>query len=67
MTVRELIDDLKGLDPEADVTFHVQGDITIKQELEGRYNGFYDFDHCLDDPCDLDGIDESARFCLWVR
>lgn len=69
MKVAELIEELQGFNPEAEVTWNVSGDIVVNQELEGKYYGRYDFDHYLDRAAYLDDIDEvgkRVRIDLWV-
>lgn len=64
--VAELIDELKQLDPEADVSFRVCGNVCMKQELTGRYSGVYDLETDVDTEAELDCIDSTGEITLWI-
>ena len=66
MKVAELIEELKQLDPAADVSFRVCGNVSMKQELTGRYSGVYDLDTDVDTEAELDSIENNGEITLWI-
>ena len=66
MKVAELIDELKQLDPAADVSFRVCGNVCMKQELTGRYSGVYDLETDVDTEAELDSIESNGEVTLWI-
>lgn len=65
MKVAELIDELKQLDPEAEVVFRVLGMATAKHELTGQ-TGVYDLEIDVDTAAELDCIDNNGEVTLWI-
>lgn len=65
MKVAELIDELKQLDPSAEVVFRVLGMATAKHELTGQ-TGVYDLEIDVDTAAELDCIDNDGEITLWI-
>jgi len=63
--VAELIDELKQLDPAAEVVFRVLGMATAKHELTGQ-TGIYDLEIDVDTPAELDCIENNGEVTLWI-
>lgn len=63
--VAELIDELKQLDPSAEVVFRVLGMATAKHELTGQ-TGVYDLEIDVDTAAELDCIDNNGEVTLWI-
>lgn len=64
--VAELIDELRELNPDEEIKFRVFGNVSMKQELTGRYSGVYDLDTDVDTAAELDCIDNNGEITLWI-
>lgn len=65
MKVAELIDALQEVDRDKELTFRVVGNVSAKQEMEGRYYGVYDV--AIDVDRETDDVDiDGAGVTVWL-
>lgn len=66
MKAAELIDELRELPPDQEIRFLVRGTVSTKQELTGRYSGYYDLEMNVDAAVELYCIDNTGEITLWL-